>query len=111
MQQLLGVIPFVECGGRIETFVTLESNQPRLQGVSQCLRDLSFPDACWSFDQQRLAERHRQVQSRRYRGVGNVNLLFQHLLDLFDFCSQLSFPVFAAVTSRSKSSGVLMSSG
>src|SRR5215213_3330364 len=111
MQQLLRVIPFIERGGGVETFVALETNQPRLQCVCQRFGDLRFADASWSFDQQWLTKDHREIQSGGNSRVRNVDLLFQHLLDLFDFFSQFSFPLLAVVASRSKSLGVLISSG
>ena len=75
------------------------------------LRDLGLSNTGRPFDQQRLAERHGQVQGRRYGGVSNVNLLFQHLLDLSHFFSQFVFSLFTVAASRSKSSAVLMLSG
>ena len=66
-----------------------------------------LPTPAGTFDQQWLAERHRKVQGRRHRGVGDVNLFFQQPLDLSDFFSQFV----STLASRSKSSAVLMLSG
>ena len=84
VQELLLVVPLVERGGDVEPFVTLEPDQIRPEHPRHHLGDFGLADARRTFDEQRLAQAHREVNGRRDRCVGDVLGRFHQLLDLPD---------------------------
>src|SRR3954468_10024831 len=111
MQQLPGIVPLIERRCCVETFITLQTDQFCAKCVRQGLGDFSLANTRWTFDKERLTECHRQVKSSGQGCFGDVDLFFQHALDLAHFFSQFNLPFSPRTTCRSKSSQVLMSSG
>ena len=58
----------------IDPFVALKSNQPSTSGRGEGPRDLGLPHPCLPLQQQRLAERHGQMDRERQGAVCEVAL-------------------------------------
>src|SRR5262249_4548490 len=108
-QQLLRIIPFVNSRRGVQSFVTLKSHQSGVERFGQRLGDLGLADARRTFNQQRFSERHRQVQRRGDRDVGDIGLPSEQFLDVSYFFSHVCLSSFLMI--RWKSSTVSMSSG
>src|SRR4029077_17235278 len=69
-QHLPRVVPLIERGGGIDTLVALQTYQPAPQDCGDRFRCFGLPDAGRAFEQQRLAEREREIGRRRDALVG-----------------------------------------
>lgn len=89
MQQLFRVVPFIKRRGRVQAFVALQADEFCAERTREGFGNFSFSDTGGAFDQQRFAERNRQIEGGRNRGISDVNLLFQQALNPSDFVSQI----------------------
>jgi len=87
VQELLRVVPFVERRGDVEPLVALQANELRVERPREDFRDFGLADARMSFDEQRLAQRHREIRRRRRFAVGDVRLALHRVVEPGDLCS------------------------
>src|SRR6185312_15143849 len=71
-EQLAGIVPFIDGGGLINALVTLQPDQPCLQNIRQCARDLGFAHTRLAFQQQRFLAPNGQVERCRQPTVSDV---------------------------------------
>jgi hypothetical protein len=68
----------------VEALVALEADQARAEDARHRLRRLGLADACFAFEQQGLLELEREEEDGREAAVGEVRLLEEPGLQLFD---------------------------
>ena len=84
VQQLTGVVPFVDRLSHVDTFVALQAQQFPARPPRKHLRHFSLSHACFSFKQQRPTQRHRQEDHRGQALIGEVPVAAKsghHLVD------------------------------
>ena len=79
-QHLARIVPFVERGGGVDALVALQADQPAREHRGDRLGRFGLADARRAFEQQRLAEREREIGRRRDALVGEVIGRAQRLL-------------------------------
>ena len=72
MEQLRGVVPFVERLAQLEAVVALQAQQGALQGDRQRLGQLGLADAGFAFQQQRALQPQGQEDGGGEAAVGEV---------------------------------------
>ena len=77
VQQLRGVVPFVERLALLQPVVALQPQQFALQGGRQRLGQLGLADAGLAFEQQRTLQLQRQEHGRDQTSIGEVAGLLQ----------------------------------
>src|SRR5215210_1728581 len=88
VQELLTVLPLVECLGFVKPLVALQADECPFRGRCERLRKLGLADASGTFHENRLVQLHGQVHHRRQAPVADVLLLREPLPDLFDALEQ-----------------------
>ena len=83
-QHLLGIVPFVKGGVRIQPFVALEPDQFCLHDVGQHFGNLGLAHTRLSFQQNGFTHGDREINYGGERPVANISLLSQGLLDFFN---------------------------
>jgi hypothetical protein len=84
VQQLLGVLPFVERLGFVQPFVALQADEFGAEAGSDDLGQLGFADAGRPLDEQGFAELGGQIDHRRDVVVANVLFLSEPLSNIVD---------------------------
>ena len=76
-QQLLLIVPFVDCGAYIQSFVTLQSDQLSSQHRSQGLGYFGLSKARLAFNQQGLVQFDGEIDGCCQRAICNVTEPFE----------------------------------
>jgi hypothetical protein len=82
VQQLLAVIPFVQCLGLVQSLVALQADQPPAGRGRQRLGEFGLPGAGWALDEHRLAQPLTEVDHIRDCRVGEIADLLEQSGDL-----------------------------
>ena len=82
VEQLLAVVPLVECLGLVLTFVALQPQQPPAGGGGENLGQLGLPDPGRPLDQQRFVQPGLQEHGGGQALVGDVTLSGERLAHL-----------------------------
>ena len=72
-EHLAWIIPFVERGGRIDALEALQADELAPEDAGERLGGLGLADAGRALQQQRLAEREREVAGRRDAVIGEIH--------------------------------------
>src|SRR4030095_4325984 len=81
---LLGVLPLVQGLALVEPFIALQSDEPTVGDLRQCLRELRLAYARGSFDEDRSAHACGKEHDGRDAPVGDVAGILEMLLDVLD---------------------------
>ena len=84
LEQLAGVVPLVDRVVDVQPFVALEADQLGAQRRRQRPGDRGLADAGFALEEQRPAQREREIHRHRQRAVGDVALGVEQLLDVVD---------------------------
>ena len=71
-QHLARIVPLVERGGGVDALVALQADQAAAEHAGDRLGGFGLADARRAFQQQRLAERQRQIGGGREAVVGQI---------------------------------------
>ena len=86
LDHLPRIVPFVDGGCGVETFVALEPNEPPSEPSGEDLGDLGLADAGLAFEKQRTRHSQRQEDRRREAAIGDVVLLPEEIERCVDVC-------------------------
>ena len=82
-QHLARIVPLIERGRRVDALVALQADQPAAEHGGDRLGGFGLADAGRAFEQQRLAEREREIGGRREplirEVIGGAQRLLQRL--------------------------------
>ena len=84
VQELLGVLPFVERFGLVEAFVALQTDEGTAERTGDGFGQFGFADAGGPFGEQRFAELLRQVDCCGDFVIGDVLLAAERVFGLFN---------------------------
>ena len=80
LEQLPRVVPFVHRLADVESFVTLQANQRRLQRGGEDLGDLGLADTRFAFEKERTLQPQREIDGNGEPPLGDVLLAGEGLL-------------------------------
>ena len=88
LEQLAGVVPLVDRVVDVEPLVALEADQLGAQRRRQHPGHRGLADAGFALEEQRPAQREREIHRHRQRAVGDVALGVEPALDVVDRLGQ-----------------------